>query len=241
MRYQSLRFILIAALLNLIASPAFAIISFNKYWMPVTLNGNYGDFFYWFEPQIRLVEPQIVRIPTRPFFVGQTGVFQQFLGSIAGAYEVYPEWKFWIGQTITTESQDAVRASQEEYRAFEQLTWDHTTQRYGIKINSRLRTEQRHSLNFPQWAFRIRERLIFNFPLTHNMSYELSDEALYNLNVVPWIDTTAWDQNRAYIAIVQRFSVNYAFAVGYLNQYLFRREPQMNHVLYLNLRFDLPT
>lgn len=120
--------------------------------------------------------------------------------------------------------------------------WNHRTANH-IQINSRFRAEQRRSLNFPEWAFRIRERLIFNIPLTHNLSYELSDEILYNLNSVPWVDATSWDQNRFYLALVQRFSPRYAFAIGYMNQYLFRDAPlaQANNVLLLNIRYNLPT
>jgi len=120
--------------------------------------------------------------------------------------------------------------------------WNHQTT-HNIQINSRFRTEQRKSLDFPEWAFRLRERLTFNIPLTNHLSYELSNEILYNLNSVPWVDTTSWDQNRFYIALVQRFSKHYAFALGYMNQYLFRDAPlaQANNVLYLNIRYNLPT
>lgn len=226
--------------LLMLSSTAFADIHFNKFWVPVTLNGNYDSFYYWFEPQFRFVEPATFTFSTRPYVIRQNSIFQQFLGNIAGGGKIHPEWILWLGQTLTTESQDAIQSSQEEYRAFQQLTWDHDTF-YGIHINSRFRVEERRSLDFSQWAFRMRERIILNIPLSNNMAYEISDEALYNLNSVPWIDTTAWDQNRFYIAVVQTFSDNFAFAVGYMNQYLFSREQQINNIAYLNIRFFLPT
>lgn len=202
----------------------------------MTLNGNYGTFLYFVEPQLRLIEPKTSGADQT------SNVFNQFLGNIAGGYEIYPEWQLWFGQTISTTAQDAVALSREEYRAWEQIMWNHKTIN-NIHINSRFRAEQRKSLYFPEWAFRLRERLIFNIPLKNNLSYELSNEILYNLNLVPWITTTAWDQNRFYIALVQRFSKHYAFAVGYMNQYLFRDAPlaQANNVLYLNFRYNLPT
>lgn len=218
------------------ATPAWSLISNNKFWMPVTLNGNYGSFLYFFEPQLRLIIPKASGLNQRNNF------FNQFLGNIAGGCEIHPEWQIWFGQTISTIAQDAISLSQEEYRSWEQIMWNHTTIK-NIRINSRFRAEQRKSLNFPEWAFRIRERFIFNIPLTDKLSYELSDEILYNLNSVPWITSTAWDQNRFYIALVQQFSVHYAFALGYMNQYLFRTAPleQANNILYLNLRYNLPT
>tara|TARA_R110002126_G_scaffold110918_2_gene248583 strand:+ start:115456 stop:116166 length:711 start_codon:yes stop_codon:yes gene_type:complete len=222
--------------LYLITTPAWSTISNNKFWIPVTLNGNYGTFLYFLEPQLRLIEPQASSSTQA------SGIFNQFLGNVAAGYEIYPEFQCWFGQTITTTAQDARRSSREEYRSWEQLMWNHTTAQ-NILINSRFRAEQRKSLNFPEWAFRLRERLIFNIPLKNNLSYELSDEILYNLNSVPWIDAAAWDQNRFYLALVQRFSKHYAFALGYMNQYLFRDAPlaQANNVLYLNFRYNLPT
>lgn len=219
-----------------VTTPAWSVISDNKFWMPVTLNGNYGAFLYLVEPQLRLIEPKTSGSnQTRNFF-------NQFLNNIAGGREIYPEWQLWFGQAIGTTAQDAIKLSQDEYRAWEQLIWNHTLAQ-NISINSRFRAEQRRSFNFPEWAFRLRERLIFSFPLKNNLSYELSDEIFYNLNSVPWIDTTAWDQNRFYIALVQTFSKHHAVALGYMSEYLFRdaTPAQANNVLYLNIRYNLPT
>lgn len=227
---------LIVLLLCWSTTPAWSLVHNNKFWIPVSLNGNYGTFLYFVEPQLRLIEPQ------SSGYTQANNIFNQFLGNFAGGYAIVPEWQIWFGQTITTTAQDARRLSREEYRSWEQIMWNHST-RSNIHINSRFRAEQRKSLDFPEWAFRLRERLIFNIPLTHNLSYELSDEVLYNLNSVSWVDTTAWDQNRFYIALVQRFSIRYAFAIGYMNQYLFRDAPraQANNVLLLNIRYNLPT
>jgi hypothetical protein len=234
--YQKKYLFLLSLLFSLMTTPAWSVVSTNKFWIPITLNGNYGQFLYFVEPQLRLVEPKT------PEFNKKNSVFNQFLGNIAGGFEIYPEWQLWFGQAISTISQDAIVLSREEYRAWEQIIWHHNTLK-NIQLNSRFRAEQRKSLDFQEWAFRLRERFIINFPLTQNLSYEISDEVLYNLNAVPWIDTTALDQNRAYLAIVQTFSGNYAFAIGYMNQYLFRKKPltQANHVLYLNFRYDLAT
>ncbi len=236
MNHQKKHLALLGLLFFLTTTSAWSIVSTNKFWVPITLNGNYGQFLYFVEPQWRFVEPET------PEFNKKNSVFNQFLGNIAGGFEVYPEWTLWFGQAISTIAQDAVALSREEYRAWEQIIWEHHTEK-NININSRFRAEQRKSLDFSEWAFRLRERLTLNFPLTQHLTYEISDEILYNLNAVPWIDTTALDQNRAYLAIVQTFSENYAFAIGYMNQFLFRKEPltQANHILYLNFRYNLPT
>lgn len=227
-------FYLLLFLFFLSTAPAWALIIKNKFWMPVTLNGNYGSFLYFVEPQLRLIEPDQVGSNRNK------NLFNQFLGNVAGGREIYPEWQLWFGQTISTIAQDAVALSREEYRAWEQIIWNHKILK-NININSRFRAEQRKSLDFPMWAFRLRERFIINMPIKGNIAYEISDEILYNLNSVPWIATTAWDQNRFYLAIVQTFSEKYAFALGYMNQYLFRDIPQASNILYLNFRYNLPT
>ena len=166
------------------AAPAWSLIMQNKFWMPVTLNGNYGTFLYFVAPQIRLNAPE-------KFGTNQNHhVFNQFLGNVAGGREVYPEWQLWFGQTISTIAQDAIAESREEYRAWEQIIWNPKVLQ-NINLNFRFRAEQRKSFNFPTWAFRLRQRFIINIPITKNIAYELSDEILYNLNSVPWIATTA--------------------------------------------------
>lgn len=215
--------------------PAWSIVSANKLWIPFTLSGNYQDFLYFVELEARFVEPNTGS------YQGKNTEFDQFVSNFAGGWHTAPTWQFWLGQTVTTVAQDVISLSRTEYRLWEQIIWHGQTKK--TRINSRFRAEQRKSLDFPEWAFRLRERLIFRFPLTQNMAYELSTELFYNLNRVPWIETTAWDQNRAYVAIVQTFSKNRAFAAGYMNQYLFREKPlsQSNHIFYLNFRYFLPT
>lgn len=204
---------------------ALAIQSTDKLWSLLTLSGNYGTFVYNIEPQLRLID--------------QNNTFNQFLTNAGGGYQVAPSWQFWLGQTISTLSQDAGPGDFEEYRMWEQIIWQHAFQ--SAQLTSRTRLEQRKSFYFPEWANRFRERILINIPLTEPLSLTLSNEILINLNQVDWITTKTLDQNRAFIGIVQNLSPSTSVSIGYMNQLLFTPIRQADNVLVLNLQINLPT
>lgn len=201
-----------------------AVRSINKSWSLLTLTGNYSSFLYNIEPQIRIFE--------------QPNPFQQFLTNASGGYNVTPDWQLWLGQTFTTVSQDAVPGSVDEYRMWQQAVWNKQTTH--MKFSSRTRVEERRSFGFSDWAFRFRERALLSIPLTEKIALEAADEILINLKHVQWLTTGTWDQNRASLSLVQQLSVSCSISVGYMNQYLFIiNNPQSDHVLLMNLRFNL--
>lgn len=202
-----------------------AVRSINKSWSLVTLTGNYGSFLYNIEPQMRIFE--------------QPNPFQQFLTNASGGYNVTPDWQLWLGQAVTTVSQDAIPGSVDEVRVWQQAVWN--KELLHMKFSSRTRVEERRSFGFSDWAFRFRERALLSIPLTEKISLEAADEILLNLKHVQWLTTGTWDQNRASLAIVQQLSESCFISVGYMNQYLFIiNAPQSDNVLLMNLRFNLP-
>lgn len=218
--------LILLTLCGLFALPAWSVRSINKSWSSLTLTGNYDHFLYNIEPQLRIFE--------------QRNPFQQFLTNTGGGYNLSPNWEAWLGQTFTTISQDAIPGSVDEYRIWQQLVWNKklTT----MTLTCRTRVEERRSFGFSDWAFRLRERAWLNIPLTENLSIDLADEVLVNLNAAQWITTSTWDQNRASIGLVQQLSQSWFLMVGYMNQYLFvTNNPQSDHVLLLNFRVNLAT
>ena len=207
-------------------SQAWSTQSYNKQWSSLTLMGNYGSVLYNIEPQFRLID-------------NQNDPFQQFLTNAGIGYKTTSDWSVWLGQTWGTVAQDASVASLEEYRIWEQVIWNHSFS-YAT-INSRTRLEERKSLAFPDWAKRIRERVLVTSPLTENMSLVVSNEILVSLNKAQWITTQTFDQNRAYIGVEQRLSKIMYLSAGYMNQYLSTRNRQVDNVLMVNLRVDLST
>ena len=222
-RFISLMFLIF--LLYSFTLTTWAVGSINKSWSLVTLTGNYGSFLYNIEPQMRIFE--------------QPNPFQQFLTNASGGYNVTPHWQLWLGQAVTTVSQDAIPGSVDEVRIWQQAVWNKELPH--IRFSSRTRVEERRSFGFSDWAFRFRERALLSIPLTEKIALEAADEVLLNLKHVQWLTTRTWDQNRASLAIVQQLSESCFISVGYMNQYLFIiNNPQSDNVLLMNLRFNLP-
>ena len=219
------RSILMLCLLGCLVTTSWSVSTTEKDWSSFTLTGNYNWFLYNVEPQLRLINAD--------------NPFNQFLINAGGGRQVLPFLELWLGQTMTTTSQDASDRSLEEYR-----TWEQAIMKFDIlsaKLISRTRLEQRKSLDFPNWAGRIRERLMLTIPLTENMSLAIGDEVLLNTKRPDWITTGTWDQNRAYIGVVQQLSNNLFLNVGYMNQHIFTKPAQNDAVLVINVQLNLPT
>lgn len=197
--------------------------SVTKFWSLLTLNGNYDNFLYTLEPQLRLSSTP--------------NLFNQFLINGSGGYQISNEWQFWLGQALTTTSQDAEPNDLIEYRFWEQLVWQHRFAQF--EIRSRTRLEQRKSFDFPDWENRFRERIWFNFPVTEIISLDLSNEIMMNLNNVQWISTNTWDQNRLYFGISQQISTSTILSAGYMNQWIFTSPTQSDKVFLINLQIRL--
>ena len=206
-----------------ISLPVIAAQQSEKMWSLLTLSGNYGRIVYYIEPQLRLIY--------------RDNLFQQFLTNAGMGYKVAPHWQIWFGQTLSADSQDAVAGSFEEYRLWQQIIWKH---RLSLSsLITRTRFEERKSLFFSDWAYRLRQRVMLNKPLTNNLSIVISNEIFFNINKASWIITDRLDQNRAYLGVEQRMTDITYLGIGYMNQYVSTSTPQSNHVLWINWRIDL--
>jgi hypothetical protein len=194
----------------------------EKMWSVLTLSGDYGRLVYYVEPQLRLIY--------------RDNLFQQFLTNVGLGYKVVPNWQIWFGQTFSADSQDAVAGSVDEYRLWQQISWRHRLP--SMLLLSRTRFEERRSLFFFDWAYRLRQRVLFNKPLTSELSLVMSNEIFFNINKASWIITNRLDQNRAYLGVEKHLSENTYLGVGYMNQYLSTPIPQFNHVVWINWRID---
>lgn len=195
----------------------------EKMWSLLTLSGDFGRVVYYIEPQLRLVYDD--------------NLFQQFLSNAGMGYKVTPNWQTWFGATFSADSQDAVAGSLDEYRLWQQIIWK--SRLPSASLISRTRFEERKSLFFPDWAYRLRQRVQLTKPLNKNWSIVISNEIFFNINKASWIITDRLDQNRAYLGMEQRVSENTYLGMGYMNQYLSTPVPQSNHVLWINWRIDL--
>jgi hypothetical protein len=221
-RYQ-IKLIIVSLFLANIPLPIVVAQQAEKMWSLLTLSGDYGRIVYYIEPQLRLIY--------------RDNQFQQFLTNAGMGYKVVPNWQIWFGQTFSADSQDAVAGSFDEYRLWQQIIWK--CRLPSVSLISRTRFEERKSLFFSDWAYRLRQRALLNKPLINNLSIVISNEIFLNINKASWIITNRLDQNRAYLGIEQHLSENTYLGVGYMNQYLSTPIPQLNHVLWVNWRIDL--
>ncbi len=221
-RYQ-IKIISLSLLLANIPLPVVAAQQAEKMWSLLTLSGDYGKIVYYIEPQLRLIY--------------RDNPFQQFLANAGMGYKVIPNWQIWFGQTFSADSQDAVAGSFDEYRLWQQIVWKRRFP--SVSLISRTRFEERKSLFFSDWAYRLRQRLLLNKPLTNHLSLVISNEIFFNMNGASWIITDRLDQNRAYLGVEQQISEITYLGLGYMNQYLSTPIPQSNHVLWINWRIDL--
>ena len=168
---RCVRWLVLGCLCCSLVAPVWALEIGTKFWFPLVLNGNYGDLLYHVQGQLRFIE--------------RTNIFNQYIGYAAIGRQTSPEWQAWFGQTISTTAQDAVAGSAEEYRSWEQLVWQRDIRK--VHVYAQTRMEERKSLEFPQWAFRIRELIWLTIPVASNFAVEFQNELFYNFNRVPYL------------------------------------------------------
>lgn len=219
------RWMLVCILLYLVSTATQSDNSFGKFWGLITYNANYQKFYYMLEPQIRLVyrnEP-----------------YEQFMLNAGGGIDIASKLQLWLGQTISNFSpynnvtEDVASNDLNEYRLWQQLLWTDIYSTGSVVFRSRL--EERKSFNDTLWAARFRERGYWTIQFTNYQSLVLSDEFFINVKTVPWIVTKTFDQNRAYIGILQKMTPTTSFSISYMNQYLSRTPVEINHAVVLNI------
>lgn len=201
--------------------------NFDKLWGLVSYTGQYHDYSYLIEPQLRLVNQQ--------------DGYEQFLVNAGGGTPVATNLQFWIGQTYTNFSpynnmtEDVAANDLNEYRLWQQFLW--TIPKASIVLKSRL--EERYSFENSPWAVRFRERGYWIKDINHGYSLLLSDEAFINLKVVSWVPTKTFDQNRAYIGILKKMTSSLSFSISYMNQLIFRSPLENNQGIVLNFFINM--
>lgn len=122
----------------------------------------------------------------------------------------------------------------------EQLNWDMSE--VGLQqVSGMTRLEERKDLNEPTWNLRLRQQIMLRVPFESwpGHAFVLYDEIFFNLNHPAWIQTSSFvDQNRIFIGINKTFSSEVGLDIGYLNQYLFKKQDEMSNVLQIRLNVN---
>lgn len=201
--------------------------NYDKLWGLVSYTGQYQNYLYMIEPQLRLVNQQ--------------DGYEQFLLNAGGGIPIATNLQFWIGQTYANFSpynsvtEDVAANDLNEYRLWQQFLW--TIPRVSIALKSRL--EERYSFENAPWAVRFRERGYWTKAINHEYSLFISDEVFINLKAVSWIPTQTIDQNRAYVGILKKMTPSLSLSISYMNQHIFRSPPENNQGIVLNFFINM--
>ncbi len=125
-----------------------------------------------------------------------------------------------------------------EHRLWEQAWWRY--KRRGLNWGTRIRFENRFLKLPSETSYHYENRLrLFQQatkPLSDKTYVTASNE--FKLYIKPYVSTSAFDQNRAYVAMGRNLSPSVRLEIGYLNQLLLRRSGKVlesNHTLMVTL------
>lgn len=228
-----------AALLLMISNSVFAHTAYDEdfqTWGNVTARGNFGSdgnskFLWWLEGQGR--------------FGADATRFAQGIIRPGVGYQLNEKTSVWLGYAwIPTSKPFAARSPFNEHRIWQQLLW---TDRFSFGVlQSRTRFEQRFFdiAGSTDVHNRFRQMFKLAIPIAEipNLSFVVANEIFLNFNDVDMGFQSGFDQNRLFGGFAYRFSPMVTTEVGYLNQYLNRRNTSrpdsMQHILAVSVALN---
>lgn len=164
--------------------------------------------------------------------------FQNLNTHAALGYQALPWISFWLGYRYFSRNQI------EDIAPTKMWYQDVIINLYKTKVTDlslRSRIEERERLGEETYNTRLRERLTLSLPkfFCNKFTPVLYDELFYNINSPDWVSNQKRvNQNRAFVGIDIPISKKSFVEVGYLNQFLFRFDQNVNeNILYLGLYF----
>lgn len=216
-------------LLSICCINVYSATNYYKFWLPAVITGSLAGserFSYYLEPQLRLIDD--------PY------VFNQFQSLVGLGYKINSRLYFYFGPgwVLTKVPQGVVM---NEIRWWQQLN-DSFVNTKIFNIQNRTRLEERINTQFPNVAYRVRERIWvrISFPWSGPYSFSCYDELFFNLNHPDWVSQYFFEQNRAFIGVSRRFSDSFRFDIGYLNQYFRTINSYDDHVFLTIFTLSLP-
>ena len=228
--------------LNLLLISAAMILAFNssatagtayaedfQAWGNVTARGNFGTLgnskaLWWLEGQGRLG--------------ADASRFAQGIIRPGVGYALTEKTSIWLGYAwIPTSRPFAARHPFNEHRIWQQLLYNNTFS-FGT-LQSRTRLEQRF-FDIPGSTdvhHRFRQLFKLAIPIAEvpNLSFVVANEIFMNFNDVDMGFQSGFDQNRLFGGFAYRFNPTVTTEIGYMNQYLNRRNTtrldSMQHIL----------
>lgn len=147
------------------------------------------------------------------------------------------KFSLWLGYEIDPKQNLRTRDMSVEQRIWQQTAWE-TAIAEGIDLKYRSRLEARFESSSNYTAYRLRQRLSFDFKNNYNKFYPyMYEELFFNLNHPAWVSDRVLSQNRLLLGIKIPRQKQYVIEIGYLNKIqLDRNINRMNHILNLSLK-----
>lgn len=143
----------------------------------------------------------------------------------------------WLGYAFIPTDEPFVTVPFDEHRIWQQLLWN--TQFSFGSFSSRSRLEQRFMQTGDDvgWRYRQLVKISVPFSFAPSFSFVASDEVFVDLNKTDWKAANGFDQNRAFAGIGYNFNKNIKTEIGYMNQYIRKKNAQdfVSHILSVNL------
>ncbi len=159
--------------------------------------------------------------------------FDQVLVRPAVSYALSKQASVWLGYAYVV-TDPAGRPSFEEHRLWQQFLYNFEPI-YSLNIQSRTRYEQRFIEHSNDTGYKLRQMFRFTLPssFSQQLQWVFYDEYFINLNDTDYGAVRGFDQNRAFLGVNWAFNPQTRLEVGYLNQYVNRRQnvDAENHVL----------
>ncbi len=222
---------LVSFVLTLLALPGHASEAIEDFqaWGNITatgsltpLNPKLEGWRYWLEGQGR--------------FGNDSSRFSQSLIRGGLGYDLMEKLNLWLGYAYITTDRPFARDPFDEHRVWQQLLW---TKPFALgTFMSRTRMEQRFMEigNETGWRFRQFFKLTVPLEFAPDFMWVAYNEVFVDLNKTDWKPANGFDQNRFFTGLGYRFTPNIHTEIGYMNQFIRRKNNPdfVNHNLSVN-------
>lgn len=198
---------------------------YGKFWTTILVTGSFENH-----------DPWKYQLQQTTRFAHNKTLFKLAENIISIGYQATPYLSYWVGYIYIPFVPGDSSIVEAEHQLFEQFLLENNN--YSVKHSFRTRLEERRREGVHEVLYRLREKIIFEFPEIPHYYYKpiISNEFFLNINDPSDYHHSRIDQNRFLVGIDIDLSRKMSMIVGYMNHYLFVNPTNIcNHVLYLEM------
>lgn len=177
------------------------------------------DIKYYYDAQIQLIDS--------PY------KFDEVYGSLGLGKQINDKWLLFLVNTFSI-SENLSGQIHYEDKIYEEANWRTTFAANNI-VSTRSRLEERIRFSESGINLRLRERLMFRFPLNcPKHAFVIYDEIFFNLTRPEWVADRVFEQNRLFVGIGIIVSKKMTLDIGYLNKLNIGSPSEMTNILLIS-------